>query len=143
MAQSFFEAGENRLLIAGLDIDHAVRRQARLRERRGEKILTDDAPQDLAARPRRDASCEKRGCRAVNRAIAAARRLMQRSERQSPSRQTPIDLLDPERQHRATVRASAFKALNAFAKLGDDRTDGGSVHRQKAPPSGLPTASLE
>ena len=72
MAQTFLEAGENRLLIARLDIDHAVRRQPRLRDRRGEKILAGYAPQDLAARPRRDASREKRGCQCLLRGLRRA-----------------------------------------------------------------------
>jgi hypothetical protein len=44
MAQTFLEAGENRLLIARLDIDHAVGHEPGLRKGRGEQVRARDAP---------------------------------------------------------------------------------------------------
>jgi hypothetical protein len=38
MPQAFLHAGEHRLVVAGLDVDHPVRRQARLGEGRREEI---------------------------------------------------------------------------------------------------------
>ncbi len=77
MAQALFHAGEHGLVIAGLDIDHAVRDQPRLRHRRREQIGSGEAPEHLAATPRGNPGAEQcRRC-TVNRAVAAARDLMQ------------------------------------------------------------------
>lgn len=46
---------------------------------------------------------------------------MQRAERQPPSRQAPVDLLDAERQDLAAARRVAFEALDALAKAFDNR----------------------
>ena len=54
-----------------------------------------------------------------DRAMAAARHLMQRPERQSPSREVPVDRLDPEGQHQSPAAGCAFEAPDALAKLLD------------------------
>ena len=95
----FLETGEHGLLIAGLDIDDAVGQETGLGEGGREEILPRDAPQHLAPCARGDAGGEQRRGRAVDGAIAAAGDLMQRAERQTASRQMPVDRLDTERQH--------------------------------------------
>ena len=80
--QSFLEAGQDRLLIGRLDIDHPVGRQPGLSEGRREEVLAGDAPQHLAPRPRGNSRGKQRRRRAVDRAIAAAGHLMQSAERQ-------------------------------------------------------------
>ena len=89
--------------------------QAGLGQGRREQILPGDAPQHLALGPRRDAGGEQRRGRAVDRAVAAAGDLMQRAERQSASRQTPVDSLDSERQDDPAMGRRAGQALNALA----------------------------
>lgn len=49
MTKPFLEAGEDRFLIARLDIDHATGRKSGLRDRRREQIRPGHAPQHLAA----------------------------------------------------------------------------------------------
>jgi hypothetical protein len=46
--QPFLKAGKNRLLVAALEIDDAIGFQARLRQRRREKVGPGDAPHHLA-----------------------------------------------------------------------------------------------
>jgi hypothetical protein len=72
--QAFLETDEDRLLIARLDIDHAVGNESGLREGRGEQILPGETPEHLATQPRSDSRRIER--RAVDRAMAAARHLM-------------------------------------------------------------------
>ena len=80
--QTLLETDEDRLLIARLDIDHAIGDEPGLREGRGEQILPGDAPEHLAPQPRSDSG--RKECRggAVDRAIAATGHLMQSAERQ-------------------------------------------------------------
>lgn len=47
MPDAFFHTGEDCLVIAGLDIDDAIRFQARLHQRWGEQVWPGDAPKDL------------------------------------------------------------------------------------------------
>ena len=127
MAQTFLETGEEGFLVARLDINHAIGPEAGLGDGRSEEVLAGDAPQDFAARPGGDPSGKQRGGRAVDHPIAAASDLMQRAEREAASRQAPVDLFDTEGKCRATARRTAFEALNALSKLGDDGT-GRRIH---------------
>ncbi len=52
MPQAFLEIDEDRLLIARLDIDHAVGQEPGLREGRSEQILPGETPEHLATQPR-------------------------------------------------------------------------------------------
>ena len=99
-----------------------------LRERRREQVLARDAPEHLAAGAGGDPGGKQRRGRAVDRAIAAAGDLMQRAERQSASRQMPVDLLDAEGQHQSPACGRALEALDALAKLLDNRKAGGRSH---------------
>ena len=116
MAQSFFKAGENGFLVTRFDVDHAVWRQARLRQCRREEVLAGDTPQHLSARPRSDAAREKGGSRTVNRAISTPGYFAQR---QPASRQMPVDLSEAEGKYGPTVRGGTFKALDALSKFRD------------------------
>lgn len=58
MPDAFFHAGENCLVVAGLDIDDTVRFEPRLRQCRGEQVWAGDAPQNFASCARRDAAGE-------------------------------------------------------------------------------------
>ena len=107
MPQPFLETGQHRLLVAGLDIDHAVGREAGLGERRREEVLPGDAPQNLARGARGDPGGEQRRGRAIDRAVAAAGHLMQRAERQSASRQ------DAGRSPRCRTAARSGHGLGA------------------------------
>lgn len=98
MPQTLFHAGEHGLVVAGLDIDHSVRDEPRLSDRRREQVGPCDAPEDLAFGSGRDARAEQCGRRAVDRAVAPASNLVKRAERESAARQTRIDVGDPERE---------------------------------------------
>src|SRR6202040_2460967 len=54
--------------------------------------------------------------------------LMQSAARQSASRQMPVDRLDAEGQHGSPARGRTFEALDACAKLLDNRQAGGRPH---------------
>ena len=99
--QAFLETDEDRLLIARLDIDHAVGHEPGLREGRGEQILPGETPEHPATQPRSDSRRKERRGGAVDRAMAAAGHLMQRAKRQAASRQMPVDRLETEGQHQS------------------------------------------
>ena len=79
--QAFLETGQQCLVVTGFDVDDAAGKQAGLGQGRGEQILSRDAPQHLAFGAGCDSGGEQGGRRAVNRAVAATRHLMQRAER--------------------------------------------------------------
>lgn len=116
MPQTFFHAGKHRLVVTGLDVDHAVGCEACLCERGREQVGSRDAPQGLAGRTRCDAGREQRSGRAVNGAIAAASYLMQRTASKAPAREARVDLGDPERENRFRAPASAFDLLDLRAQ---------------------------
>lgn len=91
MPQTLFEASENRLVIASLDIDDPVRRQTGLGEGGGEEVGPRDAPEDFAAGPCRDPSGEEDSRRAVDGAVAATRHLMQRTAGEPPVGKPGVD----------------------------------------------------
>jgi hypothetical protein len=53
---------------------------------------------------------------------------MQSAERQSASRQMPVDRLDAEGQHQSPACGRALEVLDALAKLLDNRKAGGRPH---------------
>ena len=54
--------------------------------------------------------------------------LMQRAERQSPTREMPVDRLETEGQHQSPAASRALEAPDALAKLLDTGTDNGRAH---------------
>ena len=96
MPQAFFKAGEDGLLIAAFEIDDAIGVQPSLRERRRKQVQSRETPEHLAARAGGDPCGEKRGGRAVDRAIAAASDLMQCAKWQRPAGEPGIHRADTE-----------------------------------------------
>lgn len=121
MSQTFLETGEQRFLVAGLDMDHPVGLETGLRYRRGEKIGTRDDPEHLSLCPRGNPGREHRRRRPVDGAIAAAGDLMQASEPQPASRQSPVDLGQAERQNLAGAASNAPQVRDALLKFGNNR----------------------
>ena len=80
MTQTFLHTGENRLVVAGLNMDHAVRKETSLFKAGREEVLLRDAPQHLAVCACSDPSHETCGCRPIHRAAPAAGDLMQTAE---------------------------------------------------------------
>lgn len=116
MPDAFLETREQGFLVAGIDVDDAVRGETDLGKRGRKEILPRDAPEDSALCPRRNADGEKGGRCAINGRIAAPGDLVQRAKREPPARKTAVDRLDPEWEHRPGARRHAFKALNLLAK---------------------------
>ena len=116
VAKSLFHAGEHGLVVARLDIDHPVRDEPRLGDRRREQVWPRDAPEDLAPRASRDSCAEQRCRRAIDGAIAAAGDLMKCAKRQPTARQTRIDLGDPERERRSCALRTAFDPFDLRAQ---------------------------
>src|SRR3546814_10576380 len=83
MAQTFLDTGQDGRVVPRLDIDHTVWRKAGLGQRRSKEVGTCEAPQHLALGARGNPGGEERGGRAVDRAVTAARDLVQRAERQA------------------------------------------------------------
>lgn len=109
------------MLVAGLDIDDSARAQPNLGDRWREKVLSRDAPENLAFGSGNDTCCKK-SCRCtINRPIRAACDFMEGSKRQTATRQVPIDDINPEWQDNPLRGRSAFKPPDRLAKLGDHR----------------------
>lgn len=137
MPQAFLDTCEHGLVVAGLDIDHAIGRQTRLRKRRGEEIGSRDDPENLAFRARRDPGGEERSGRAVHGAVAAASDLMERAERETTAWKTGVDVGDSERKDRFDAPGSAFDLLDLRAQ----RLYGGLVPQAPSRPPGVGSIS--
>lgn len=120
MTEAFLETSQQRFVAVGLDIDHAIRKKAGLCQCRGKKILPCHAPQHFALCACRNSGGEQSRRRPVDRPVAAARHLMQGTERQSPARQNPVDDLDSEGQDVTAMRRRAER-LDAPAQLLNDK----------------------
>lgn len=116
MAETLLEAGEHRLLVAALDIDHPVGIEPRLGERRREQVRPGDAPEHPARGARDNAGREQSRGRAVDGARPAARNLVQRAECQPPFREHGVHRLDPERQDTAARASACLDPGNAGAQ---------------------------
>lgn len=86
MAQALFHAGENRFVIAGLDVDDAVGNEPRLGECWGEEVGPGQAPEHFAAASGCDTGAEQSGRGAVEGTVAAAGDLMQSTPCQTAPR---------------------------------------------------------
>ena len=128
MPQPFLEAGEHRLLVAGLDVDDPVRSKPGLGDGRREQVLPGDAPQHLALGPGGDAGGEQRGRRAIDGAVAAAGDLVQRPECQPAAGKAAVDRVDAERQYRFGSQRLPVKTLNLLSKSPDRRWLNGDTH---------------
>ncbi len=139
MSQAFLETGEKRLLVSSLDMDHAVRRKARLRDCGSEKVGARDDPQHLSSSPCSDAG-DKQGRRCtIHCPIAAAGNFMQSPQCQPSPRKPAIDVGEAERQDFAHAACTALQVRDALLKLGDDRVCRAIGHRQSRSPEGFPT----
>jgi hypothetical protein len=127
----FLEAGQHRLLIAGVDIDDPVGGETDLGQGRHEQVLPRDAPEHLAPGPRSDPSREQGCCGSVDRGIAAACNFVQRAERQSATGKAAVDHRHSERQDRAGAKRRSLKPLNLLAKAADGGRLDGSTHTLK------------
>jgi hypothetical protein len=136
MAQTLLETGQHRLLVARLDIDHPVRGQANLRQRRREQIGLGHAPQHLACCACGDTSCEQCCRRTMDRTFAAACHLMQAAQRQPALRQMLVDGGQAERQDGMSARRSGLQPLDADPEIVDDGMRTGGVHAHGWPRRG-------
>lgn len=108
MAQALLEAGKNGLLVATLKVDDAIRRQARLREGRGEKIGVLQAPEHPPMRAGGNAGDEECRRRAIDHAVSAAGHLMQGTAGEAAVRKMRIERRQAERQGRGRAPRLAF-----------------------------------
>lgn len=116
MAQPFFDTGQHGLVVARLDVDHAIGREARLSQRWGKEIRPGDDPENLAPGSRRNPGGEESRGRAIDGAVAAAGYFMECAERETTAGKARVDLGDPERKHRFCAPASAFDLLDLRAQ---------------------------
>lgn len=80
VTQALLETGQQRLVVAGFDINDAAGKQAGLGQGRGEQILSSHAPQHFAFGAGRDSGAEQGRSRAIDRPVAAPRHFMERAE---------------------------------------------------------------
>lgn len=116
MPQTFFHAGEDRLVVPSFDVDDAIGDEAGLGDRGCEKIGARDAPQDLALGAGRYAGAEKRRSRAINRAVSAACDFMQSAKRETATGESGIHFGDSKGKHRLGAPASAFDPFDLRAQ---------------------------
>lgn len=116
MAEAFLDTSQHGLVVARLDVDHAIGREARLRQRWGEEIGPGDDPKNLAPGSRRDPGGEESRGRTVNGTVAAAGNFMECAEREATAGKARVDLGNSERKHRFHAPASAFDLLDLRAQ---------------------------
>ncbi len=121
IAQPFLEAGQHSFIITRFDVDHPIRRQSSLGNRRSKQILPDNTPQNLTLGPGGDARREQSRRRAINRPITAASDLVQRAHRQATARQTQINLGQTERQNLGFTPATSLDSPDFLAQTLNDR----------------------
>src|ERR1700761_5115417 len=131
MPDAFLEAGQHRLLVAGVDVDDPVGSEADLGQGRREQVLPGDAPEDLAFRPGGDARCEQRRSSPVDRGVAAAGDVVQRPERQPAAGEGAINGGDAERQNRPGAQRRPLEPLDLLAETTDGRRWDDSTHTLK------------
>lgn len=116
MTEPFFHAREHGLVVACLNVDHAVWSQPGLCYRGREEIRPCDAPQNLpgcaCCNPCREQSC---GC-AVDCAVSTARNFMKCAARQTAAGESRVQLGDPERKHRFDAPGSALDLFDLRAQ---------------------------
>ena len=121
MTKPFFETGEQRLLVTGLDMDHPVGLETGLCDCRREEVGSRNDPEHLAFRARRDPRCEHGRRCPVDSTIAASRDLMHASQSQTTSGHAPVHVRQAEWQDPADAASTVLQMRNALLKLGDDR----------------------
>lgn len=109
MTQAFLHAGQDRSVVPGLDMDHPIRREARLFEAGREEIRLRNTPEHLTLHARRDPGDKAGHRRTINRTAPAARNLMQATERQPAAGQFAIKSCNPEGQHVSNARTIPLK----------------------------------
>ncbi len=120
MTQAFFGAGEHGLVVAGLDVDHAIGGEADLRDRRREEIGTRQAPKDLARRARGDTGDKKRCGRPVDRAVAAPGNFVKGTELETTIRQACVNFRHSEGHRGSAPKPATLQATYLSAEVLDD-----------------------
>lgn len=121
MTQPLLETGQSFLLVSGFDIDHPVRRKPGRFKTRCEQVLIAHTPEDLPLGARHDARGKRSRGGAIQRAIADAGDLMQRSKRQPPTGQPRVHRRQPERQNPSRGTRRRLKTPDLLAQ----KIDGG------------------
>ena len=121
MPNAFLETCQHRLLVAGVDVDDAVRVKADLGQRRREQVLPRDAPKNFAPGARCDPGREQCRSGTVDGGISTAGNFVQRPDRQPTTGKVGVDGIDTERQDRTGAQRRPFKPLNLLAET----TNGG------------------
>jgi hypothetical protein len=115
-AQPLLETGEQGFFIPRLDINNAIRGQARLRNGGRKQILPCDTPQHLSGRPCDNPGRKQGGRGAINRAVAAASDLMQRAHCKSAAWQPHIQRRQAKWQNARGRPPSGLHQPNFFAQ---------------------------
>ncbi|MBB4443476.1 hypothetical protein GGE15_006778 [Rhizobium esperanzae] len=127
--QTLLEIREHILFPVGLNINHPVMMEARLRQCRRKQIRPCQAPKDVALCARNNPGDKQRGGCAMHRIATTTSHFVQGTASQPTARKLCVDLGYSERQHLALARSSAFKPPDAVLQLGNDRVGGSDWHR--------------
>ena len=120
MAQPLLGAGERCLVVTRFEINHPIRAEPSLGQRRRKQIWPRETPQHHAAGAGGDAGGKQGRSGSIDRRMAATGDLMHRPTRKATAAQMGIDRRDPERQH-GPPRPAPLKRLDPRAQ----RLDGG------------------
>ncbi len=118
--QRFFEGFEDIFLADRFDIDHTIRVEADLCQRRSKKIRASETPNHLALGAGRDTGNKKRGCGPINRPCPTSGEFVDCAICQSAARKPLIDLWHPKRKNSFPTDYRSFEMLDAISKFGDD-----------------------
>lgn len=117
MPRALLEARKKRLLVARLEIDHAIGTEAGLSKSRRKQVLSCKTPEDLPACPSGNASGKQCSSSTVNRAVSATCDFVQRADHQSAARQLPVDCVVPERQYGARTTGRTLQPSHSRAQI--------------------------
>lgn len=117
MAQTLLEAGQHGLLVADVRIDDAVGVKPRLGDCRCKQILARHAPQHLSTGARHDTGRKQGCCGPIDGTVAAACDLVERTKRETATRQSLVDDFNAKRQVTMLRTTACLDNANPFPDL--------------------------
>lgn len=117
MSRPLLETRKQGLLVACLQVNHAVWTETGLSESGGEQVLSCYAPQHLPHGSSGDAGCEQRCRGTINRTVSAASNFVECADHQPPARQLPVNRYIAERQNGARAKLRALQPSHFRAEI--------------------------
>lgn len=115
--QPFFQAKQNRLLVAGFGVDDAVGMKSDAIQGRREEITASQAPENRTLESCEHARDEERGRSAMNGTAPGTRNFVQRAQGKSAFGQARVDRRSTKREHGMPLTARMLDAGDPVAQL--------------------------